>query len=245
MRFPWFGQVRGAVVLLMLAVSAIGAQGSGSGGARPFHALVLSTGATTVSVDPLNRVLTSARFAGLSNDGISYGVSGYYAVGRALLGADVSRVTYGEEGLSNGRSDDLNATEYLVTASYAFVSTGRLTLFPALGVGTGAFDVTLRDRAAGVAGSATELTFDALVQNPGAETTVSGKHLLYSLGGGADYLITRGAPDHVGVVFGVRAGVLVAPNRTTWSSRGRMVVAGPDAAAGGPFVRVIVGIGGR
>jgi hypothetical protein len=198
-----------------------------------------------MSVDPMNAVLVGASFPGLSNDGISYGASGYYAFGRALLGADVARTTFGEEGLSNGRSDDLNSTLVLATASYAIVATGRLNLFPMLGVGIGRFDVTLRNRTGGSGAAAPQPTFGEVAQNPGNESTLSGSHLAYSVGGGADYLITRGVPDHAGVVFGVRAGVLLAPNRTTWTSAGRTVIAGPDASAGGPFVRIVVGMGGR
>jgi hypothetical protein len=229
----------------MFAGPNLRAQSPGLGDGRPFHALVLTTGATTMSVDALNGVLTGERFAGLSNDGISYGASGYFAFGRALLGGEFSRTTYGEEGLNSGRSDDLNARHIMATASYALVSTGRLNLFPTVGVGAGHFDVTLRDRVGGTTASAAEPTFAEVARNPGTETTVSGDHLLYSVGGGADYLITRGASDHVGVVFGVRAGMLIAPNRTTWSTGSRAVMAGPDASAGGPFLRIAIGIGGR
>lgn len=243
MRLP-HSDLRLTLVLLAVASVAAGAQGAGLGDDHPFQALVFTTGAATMSVDALNAVLTGERYAGLSNDGISYGASGYLSFGRALLGADVARTTFGEEGLNNGRTTDLNSAQYLATASYAVASTGRLNVFPTLGVGMGHFDVTLREKN-GAAPATGEQTFAARAQNPGSETILSGKHLLYSLGGGADYLVTRGAADHRGVVFGIRAGMLFAPNRTTWSAAGSRVIAGPDASAGGPFVRVAIGIGGR
>ena len=71
-----------------------------------------------------------------------------------------------------------------------------------------------------------------------------GRHLLYSFGGGADYLVSR-AGSSVGVVLGLRAGLLASPNRTKWTRDGQSILAGPDAAAGGPFLRVVVGVGGR
>lgn len=211
---------------------------------RPFHAFVLTTGASAMSVDALNTHLKNAQFAGLSNDGVSYGASGYYAYGRAMLGADVARSTYGEEATSTDRSDALNSTQLLATASYALIAAGRVNVFPTLGVGAGRFDVILRNRATTATATA-QPTFAEVVQSPGSESTVNGSHLTYSLGGGADYLITRGASDRAGVVFGVRAGMLFAPNRTTWTTGGRTVIAGPDASAGGPFLRIVVGIGGR
>jgi hypothetical protein len=234
-----------AAFLLLASATPLLAQAPGYGDSQPFHALYVTTGATTMSVDPVNAVLTKNAFAGLSTDGISYGAGGYYAFGRALLGAEYVRTTFGEEGLSSGRTDDLNAQQLAATVSFALVATGRLNLFPTVGVGLGHFDVTLRDRSGGAANSAAQPTWDEVAQSPGAETTLSGSHLLYTVGGGADYLITRGAPDHAGVVFGVRAGFAVAPNRTTWTAAGRTVVAGPDASSGGPFLRIVVGIGGR
>src|SRR5258708_37484035 len=94
----------------------------------------------------LDAELASARFSGLSNQGISYGATGHYAFGRALLGADVAHTTYGNEWLDNGRSDDLNSTQVAGTASYAIFRHRNWTVFPTLRVGLGQFDVTLRDR---------------------------------------------------------------------------------------------------
>jgi hypothetical protein len=65
-----------------------------------------------------------------------------------------------------------------------------------------------------------------------------------AIGGGADYLVSRAGSSR-GVVLGIRAGVLVSPNRTTWTREGQRIVAGPDAATGGPYLRLAVGLGGR
>lgn len=230
--------------MALVAVSAnVSAQGAGAGVGRPFHALVLSTGMGTMSVDALNARMAPSQFAPLSNDAVSYGASGYVAVGRALLGAEVARAAFGEEGLNNGRTNELGALHGLATASYALVSTERLSIFPQLGVGLGRVQVALRDRA-GTGTSAAQPTFDEVAQAPGAESVVSGRHLLYSFGGGADYLVSR-AGASAGVVLGLRAGLLASPNRTKWTRDGQSILAGPDAAAGGPYVRVVVGVGGR
>ena len=210
-----------------------------------FHVIAFTTGATTMSVDPINAVLTQANFAGLSNDGISYGATAHYAFGRALLGANYSQTVFGEEGLSNGRTDALTSRQFAGTASLVVFNTSHLIFYPTLGVGMGTFDVILRDRSGGAAASASQPTFAEVAQSPGTESIVSGRHLLYSAGAGIDYLVTRAPGDAFGIVFGVRGGLFLAPNRTTWMLGSRTVVAGPDASAGGPFVRVVVGIGHR
>jgi hypothetical protein len=231
------------LAMALLASRSMQAQNIGAGEGRPFHALALTTGMSTMSVDPINARMTSTNFASLSNDAVSYGASGYVAIGRALLGADVQRSTFGEEGLNNGRTDDMSTLQGLATVSYALVSTRHLTLFPQLGVGLGRVEVTLRDRS-GAGTTASQPTFDEVAQAPGAESRMTGRHLLYGLGAGLDYLVTqRGASK--GVVLGVRAGMLTSPNRATWTRNGQAIVAGPDAGASGPYLRVVVGLGGR
>jgi len=229
--------------VLVAFTGTVSAQGAGLGAGRPFHAIVLSTGMSTMSVDALNARVTASRFAPLSNDAVSYGASGYVAIGRALLGAELARSAFGEEGLNNGRTDELTVLQGVATVGYALVATERLSVFPQLGVGIGRVEVSLRDRAeAGT--TASQPTFDEVAQAPGAESRIAGRHLLYSFGGGADYLVSR-AGSAVGVVLGVRAGMLASPNRTTWTRDGQAVLAGPDASAGGPYLRVVVGLGAR
>lgn len=234
------------IVLLALALLAgrsVSAQNIGAGEGRPFHVVLLTTGMSMMSVDPINARITPTNFASLSNDAVSYGAAGYVALGRALLGADVQVATFGEEGLNNGRTDDMSTRQGLATVSYALVATRHVTLFPQLGVGLGQVEVFLRDRS-GVSTTASQPTFDEIAQAPGAESRMTGHHLLYSFGGGMDYLVTqRGASR--GVVLGVRGGVLASPNRATWTRDGQAIVAGPDAGATGPYLRVVVGLGGR
>jgi hypothetical protein len=73
---------------------------------------------------------------------------------------------------------------------------------------------------------------------------LAGRHLLYSFGGGGDYLVARRGGAG-GVVLGVRAGLLVAPNRTTWTRGGQSIIAGPDVSPSGPFLHVVAGFGKR
>lgn len=238
---PRFGPVA-AAALVAFAVPA-SAQGVGLGAGQPFHAMVLATGMSTMSVDALNARMATSQFAPLSNDAVLVGASGYVAIGRALLGGELSRSVFGEEGLNNGRTDELSATHAQATIAYALLSTRRLSLFPQVGAGVGRIEVTLRDRA-GTGTATAQPTFDEVAQAPGSESRLSGRHLLYSVGGGADYLVSP-AGSRVGVVLGVRAGLLVAPNRTTWTRAGERIVAGPDASPGGAYARLVVGVGGR
>jgi opacity protein-like surface antigen len=229
-----------AIVAVSLRAEA---QGAGVGRGHAFHAITLATGMSTMSVDALNARMTPTQFAPLSNDAVSFGASGYVAVGRALLGAEVARSSFGEEGLDNGRTDELSALHGLITAGYAVVATEHLSIYPQLGVGLGRVAVSLRDRT-GTVTTQPQPTFDEVAQAPGAESRLTGRHLVYSLGAGADYLVTRTGASR-GVVFGVRAGLLASPNRTSWTRDGDTVVAGPDAAFAGPFARFVVGFGGR
>jgi hypothetical protein len=103
--------------------------------------------------------------------------------------------------------------------------------------------VTLRERN-GARTAWVEPSFDEVATSPGEESVLDAKVLLYSIGAGADYLVTpRGAS--VGVVLGLRAGVQTSPNRAIWTRGGESISAGPDVGPGGRYVRVTVGVGGR
>ena len=232
-----------ALIVTLIAQRSAHAQNVGAGSQPSFGALMLSTGMAMMSVDALNARMTSSQFAGLSNDAVSYGVSGRFAYSRALIGAEFNRSAYGEEGLNNGRTDDLSSVQGAITVGYAVLSTTHLSIFPEVGAGLGMVNVVLRDRN-GVQSAAVEPSFDEIAQTPGPESTLSAKALLYSFGGGADYLIApRGARK--GVVFGLRAGVLASPNRAIWTRGGQSVSAGPDVGPGGRYLRLMVGLGGR
>ena len=194
-------------------------------------------------MDAINGMLATAGFAALPRAGVSVGLGGYYAYGRALLGADVARTVFSVQGPSTGRTDELGAAQGMLTASYAIYTAPRINMFPTLGVGVGRIAVTLHDQSGSTANNANQPTFAEVAQNPGSATTISGNHLLFALGGGGDYLFARQRADHVGVLVGLRAGMLFAPNRTTWTTGSRMVITGPDGGAEGPFVRVVFGIG--
>jgi hypothetical protein len=232
-----------AAALSLVALHSSSAQNVGVGAGKPFGVLALSTGMATMSVDALNARMVPSQYASLSNDAVSYGGSGYFSYGRALLGAELHRIAYGEEGLDNGRTDDLSAIQGALNVGYAVVSTKALSVFPQLGVGLGRVSVTLRERN-GSPPAWVEPSFDEIAASPGAESVLQAKVLLYTVGAGADYLVTpRGASK--GVVLGVRAGFQTSPNRAVWTHGGESVSAGPDVGPGGRVVRVTVGVGGR
>lgn len=232
-----------AAALSLTALGSSPAQNIGAGAGKPFGVFALSTGLATMSVDALNARMVPAQYASISNDAVSYGASGYFSYGRALLGAQLHRSAYGEEGLNNGRTDDMSAMQGTLDVGYAVVSSRTLSVFPQLGVGMGRVSVTLRERNGAPPGWV-EPSFDEIAASPGAESVLDAKVLLYSIGVGADYLVTpRGASK--GVVLGVRAGVQTSPNRALWTHGGESVSAGPDVGPGGRFVRVTVGLGGR
>lgn len=232
-----------AAALSLMALRSSSAQNVGAGSGKPFGVFALATGMATMSVDALNARLVPSQFASISNDAVSYGASGYFSYGRALLGAELHHSSFGEEGLNNGRTDDLSAIQGTLDVGYAVVSTKSLSVFPQLGVGMGRVNVTLRERNGARTGWV-EPSFDEIATSPGPESVLEAKVLLYSIGAGADYLVTpRGASK--GVVLGVRAGVQSSPNRALWTRGGESVSAGPDVGPGGRYLRVIVGVGGR
>lgn len=233
------------VVLVTIVLPPLHAQSPGIGDGRPFRAVALTFGTSSLSVDPVNAILSNAGFADLPTHAVTLGGGGYYAFGRALLGADVARASTTESRPVNGRSDQATSWQGTVTVGYAVVATNRLSIYPSLGVGLGRLDVRLQSTTGGATTAQPQPTFAELAQNPGGESTVAGSHLLFNIGVSEDYLLTNPTPTGFGITFGIRAGFALAPHRTTWRTAGAPVLAGPDASAGGPFLRIAVGLGSR
>lgn len=215
-----------------------------------FGAVQFVAGGAYMNVDALNARFAEALYPSISDDGISFGASAYGAWGNTLLGIEFGSVDFGQEGLNNGRVNQLKSSHLMATVGYAVLQRNRFQVYPFLGIGSGRVRVLAADL-----GSATvapdssvigrDVLFDDAIGRAGrAGTWIDGGFLLFEPGVGADVILRRNPGDRLGIVLGVRAGTRIAPNNTSWRSGGFRVGSGPDVAPTGSYLRVSFGIGG-
>ncbi len=205
-----------------------------------------STGGGTFDVAQMNTMLTANGFTTVSRDAIAIGGGGFLSWGPLRLGAEHVRLDGGAESNGAGLSARIEANYTTLTVGWDFRPRGRLSVAPTLGVGRGAYVLTVGDRndVTPVASSPAP-TFDEILADPGRESVIEGEQWVIEPMLAGELLVLRSAAHRRGVTVGARIGYRIAPNRPDWEYRDQAVAGGPVDQAKGPIVRLTIGIGGR
>ena len=147
-----------------------------------------------------------------------------------------------QEGWAVSRSTRRSTAAIFDLGYLAFAQDG-LHVYPLIGVGGGGGRLTFDNTA--------DRSFDDLAANPRVGATALTGGFLMQVALGVDKLFVLGTRDEGGrrreggVVVGVRAGYVFGPGQSNWGIGGTDVTGGPDLELTGPYVRVVIGGGGR
>jgi hypothetical protein len=122
---------------------------------------------------------------------------------------------------------------------YIFWRDYGLVAYGMLGLGGGGWTLRITDSA--------EAPFESILANPGRSSTMSASQFLVSLSAGADWFLRFGGDERGegGMFFGLRAGYTLAPIKGKWEMADFEITSGPKMRLAGPFVRLVIGFGGR
>lgn len=197
----------------------------------PGGAGFFAIGTNVADTGPLNDRLRAAGYPTFDSALLSVGGGGYGVVGRRIMvGGEGHGLTSTTKGFS-GRDVSVAGGYGLFTLGYLTRPLPAVRAYPQLGVGFGA--LTLDISSDGQAG-----TFDEVLQDPERSAQLNRASFLGSLGAGAEYATS-------GFRVGLQAGYVFALASSDWQLDDDTLNAGPDASMGGPYVRLIVGGGGR
>lgn len=205
----------------------------------------VSTGGATFETAQINALLSAAGYFAVSDDAIGFGGGGFGSFGPLRVGAEHVRLDAGEESTPGGRSARLQASYTTLTLGWDLRPRGRLSIAPTLGVGRGSYVLTVGDRNGVSAPTSPAPTFVEILDEPGTESRLRGRHWIYEPMLAAEMLVVRSRAQRRGVTLGARVGYRIAPNRPDWEFSGEAASGGPIDQAKGPIVRLTVGIGGR
>lgn len=185
-------------------------------------------------------------FSALSSDAYAIGFGGYTPLSRILVGFEWYYADFGYETSPQGKTNRAETSYAMAMVGLPIITTWRFTIFPYVGVGGGAMRVTLKSRdGGGTVSLARSPTFDDIILNPGTDSQIMGKYLMFQPGIGLDYLLLKDdATSRLGITLGLRYGTVITPNRTPWTYRGVEVFGGPTFQPSGGTLRILVGIGG-
>ncbi|HKJ93218.1 MAG TPA: hypothetical protein VJ957_08620 [Longimicrobiales bacterium] len=225
-----------ACVLVAAAAAPLRAQGP----PRRSLAGYFMMGGSLLKVDDLNAQLTQRAYAAFPDRFISLGGGVHYVVNQAVVAGEAHALVAERASSSNGTfSSSLGGGLATLGVGYLIYEGDNLDIYPLIGAGWGSMTLDLTERSAP--------TFGDVLDNPqrGAHMRNSGFVVSFSLGG--DYVFDAGgANDHrKGFLLGIRAGYAYAPVQNDWRLANIDLTSGPAMNVTGPFIRVMLGLGGR
>lgn len=232
---------------LLAAAFAIGAsQGAeAQAGLLGPGAVFLGVGASGIQTDELDARLAARGYPTFGESAVGVSLGAYRVLGSGImLGGEWHGLIVGDD-VHEGREVGVGGGYGTLGVGYMVDLSPRARVYPRLGVGGGALGLWIESPAG-------EVGFDEVLASPTSHaegdrhTVMNRGSMAVDLGGGAEFFLGRGGR---GPLLGLRVGYLAAPSAGDWRldemDTDRLAKGGPDASFGGPYVRVVVGVGWR
>lgn len=200
----------------------------------------LMLGYTKFDIDDLNDRLMSKGNTSFSDD--------FYSIGGGFLHQSKNNWLFGFEGHfmfcdekdysrpGESYKASLMAANGFFDIGYSVVSSEGLNIYPLIGVGGGATWLEIGKK-----------NFDDILDTPQGNASLTAYNFMFNFAIGTDYLIKieEKEKNEAGLVLGVRAGYFYAPWNGDWWSDNINITSGPNIGMTGPYIRFMIGFGGK
>lgn len=195
-------------------------------------------GGKIIDIKSLNSRLERKGYSKLSDNFISLGGGGHGIIGRVIIGGE-GHGLIGRETTSGSYKTSIGAGYGFFNFGYIVYSSKRLSVYPLLGLGGGGMSLEIIERE--------PISFDEVLDNPKRSAELSICGFLLNLALGIDYLLKLGGDEkgEGGLVFGLRIGYTLTPIKGSWEMDGIDISGGPEIGITGPYIRLMIGGGGR
>jgi hypothetical protein len=171
---------------------------------------------------------------------LTLGGAGYGMRGRMMFGLEGHGLLGGDGTTADGSAQvSLGGGYGLFRIGYRALSSGRLDVYPLVGIGGGEMSVKIRERSAPL--------FDDVLADPQRSSSLTTGMFLLDFGVGIDYrfVVESDEEDFGGVALGIHAGYTLAPGDSSWKLDDiNNVAGGPTAQIEGFYVRASIGFWG-
>lgn len=206
----------------------------------------LSIGWGTLDLAALNTSLTDRGYPSFPERRLTIGAGGHGIRGRWILGGEghafVGKTT---DAIRTGQNYEtaLNGGYGFFNVGYLAMQRGHLHAYPFAGIGGAGAQLRIRESSAP--------TFDDVLRDPGRSASLTTGGLVLQFGIAVDQLFvlqsreSAAQSSQAGLVFGLRLGYAFMPAQSAWRQNSTRVASGPDVGIDGPYIRFVVGAGGR
>jgi hypothetical protein len=231
-----------AGILVLLAWSSTAAQTEGGGDGfslRPTEGRgFFMIGLHNADLSDINGPMVSQGYSRFGENFALIGGGGHAIIGRFMIGGE-GYALIDREGTRGPVQARLSAGCGFFDLGYIFWRQNDVSAYGMLGLGGGGWTLRITDSAA--------VPLEAVLGDPGRSSTLTTNHFLVSLSVGADWYFRFAGNERGegGMSFGLRAGYTLAPLKSSWEMEDFEITSGPKMGLAGPFVRLVIGFGGR
>ena len=227
-----------SMLSLLVPAAELAAQRGQEHGARRTATMYLTIGMSLLDVGSLNSALGAQDYRGVSDRFFSVGAGGHLVINQAVIGVEGQALLSEQASSTNDIfRAELTGALGMLRVGYLIFEGDNLDIYPLLGVGYGAATLEVVDATGGA--------FGDVLADPrrGVELTKSGPLIGAALGADWVFEMARGARR--GPALGLRLGYDYAPVESDWELGGTRLLNGPDLSLTGPYLRILIGFGGR
>jgi|GEM_PF-1286204 len=201
------------------------------------NAAYIMAGQNVTRFNNLNIFLLQKDYPPVSENYLAYGIGGHVIHNKFIVGIELQRFVEKKRITAKEFNTSILGTYSLLNVGYLLYSKKGLMMYPIFGIGLGQLKLRVRE-------NNIHSFEDINSYQRGSDSKTTG--FLTNIGFGLDYFFKfkekkRGKNK---LVVGVRLGYIYAATRSGWSVNHIRVDDGPTTGLGGPYVRVIIGLGG-
>lgn len=186
-----------------------------------------------LDMSELNSDLSTHNYPTVNNQLISLGAD--YQIYDDTIVRDIELMWFlRSKASANNYNSSVGGYMYLFNLGYLVVNTGKIHLYPLIGLGLGGMSLVITEEGTP--------TFDDMLAGSPQNLVIRKTGLIINAGLGLDFIIggDKGKPEFI---IGLRGGYIYYPSNNDWNANSVTVSSGPSTGLSGAYVRIMIGIG--
>lgn len=194
-------------------------------------------GANLLELNELNINLKDRGFPEAPTNYLSYGIGGHFVHNKIVAGIELLRLLERTTTAPTEYNISISAKFYLINFGHLIYQKKGLMMYPFLGTGLGKFKMI-----------AAQNNIDSFndISNLQKSSESKFSNIIFNLGFSTDYFL-KYDPQKKGsnnLIIGFRVGMNFIPFKSKWKVNRIEVPDGPEIGINGPYIRLIIGLGG-
>lgn len=199
-----------------------------------------SAGGNMLNIGDLNDAIEAVGYPTISENFYSFGLGGHSVMKKNFILGMEAQMLMSEEVSGNNLENSMDAAYGMLNFGINLWSRNMFRVYPLIGLGYGSLKFKIQEEG-------TSPTFSEILLDPRRNVTLRTSGFLLNIALGADYIIKFGKHKKKdrGLLVGFRFGYTTTPFKGDWQVNETEITGGPEIGITGPYIRLIIGGGGK